>query len=98
MMMFQCKDEVRKTRAEKVERLWGRICKAKGEADETGNEAQEGDGGRRPEHPACEAGECLPDDAALFGGMEKGQGRSTKAAQRRRQILVTGKKGRWSER
>lgn len=98
MMMFQCKDEVRKTRAEKVERLWGRICKAKGEADETGNEAQEGYGGRRPEHPACEAGECLPDDAALFGGMEKGQGRSSKAAQRRRQILVTGKKGRWSER
>ena len=98
MMMFQCKDEVRKTRAEKVERLWGRICKAKGEVDETRDQAQESHGGPGPEYPACEAGECLPDDTTVFGGMEKGQGRSAKATQRRRQILVTGKKGRWSER
>ena len=97
-MMFGCKEKVREIRAEKVERLWGRICKAKGEIDETGNKAQEGDGGRRPEHPACEAGEHLPDDTTVLGGMEKGQGRGPKATQRRRQILVMGKKGRWSER
>ena len=97
MMMFQCKDKVRKTRAEKVERLWGRICKAKGEVDETRDQAQEGNGDQGPEHSSCETGKHLPDHITVLEGVEKGQGRSKETARRRSSVLVARKKGRWSE-
>ena len=93
MMMFQCKDEVRKTRAEKVERLWGRICKAKGEVDETRDQAQESHGGPGPEYPACEAGEHLPDGDAILGGMEDSHRRGKEAPGSGGQILVMRSKG-----
>lgn len=95
-MMFRCKDKVREIRAEKLNRLWIRICEARGVDGETGDKVQESDGGRRPEHSPCKAGEHLPDGLAILGGMKKGQGRSKEAARRRGSILVK-RKGRWSE-
>ena len=95
-MMFRCREKVSEIRAEKVKRLWERICRAKGEDIETGDEAQKGDGDQGPEHPPRETGEHLPDRLTVLGGVEKGQGRSKEVARRRSSVLVK-RKGRWSE-
>lgn len=95
-MMFRCREKVSEIRAEKVKRLWERICRAKGEDIETGDEAQKGDGDQGPEHPPRETGEHLPDHLTVLGGVEKGQGRSKEVARRRSSVLVK-RKGRWSE-